>query len=107
MRVVLAAAILLLLSVDALGHDHWISHGKYRDPVTRHDCCGEHDCIPVNADRVRVTPAGYHLLDFNEVIPFARAIPSERDDDGVFRYYRCKYYQDTLTRCFFTPLGGV
>jgi hypothetical protein len=110
-----AAFILLLLvwwlffSTPAAAHDHWISRGNYSDPVERWHCCGEDDCDPVSPDDIQPTTGGYLIKSTKETIPFKRTIPAEPDDDGVTRYYTCRWKKlsdpNTL-RCFFAPFGG-
>lgn len=105
---VLTLVLFLLFVATAAGHDHWINHGNYKDPLSGVSCCGENDCLPIEANRVALEATGYRLLDFdNEIIPFARVIPSEADGDNAARYYRCEWGGNHTTRCFFAPIGGV
>jgi hypothetical protein len=95
---ILSGAILTLcIGVPpALSHDFWINRGKYTSPIDGSHCCGNHDCMAVAPDNVRVTPSGY-ALSTGEVVPFREAIGSE---DG--QYWRCKR-SDGSRRCFFAP----
>jgi len=96
----LATALVLLMSIPALGHDHWINHGKYLDPVTGQHCCNENDCKQVselerekwtfNQDGTIVVPTQSGSLTFQK----SQLHVSE---DGL--WYRCVH------RCIFRPSG--
>lgn len=97
---------LLLASLVILAHDpdtgdaNWIWQNGYkgRDGVS---CCGPTDCEWLDPRNVKVTPAGYFLVNFNETVPFSEATPTE---DG--RFWRC-HSSDNQRRCFFAPMGAV
>jgi len=88
--------LLALMSTPAAAHDHWINRGDYKGSDGQH-CCGPNDCFRVPGDRIKATPRGYVLLDYNETVPYSQAIPSE---DRSF--WRCKKW-DGSRRCFFAP----
>jgi len=66
-----AVVILAILTEAALGHDHWISRGEYRDPVTKEWCCGAFDCFEISEKDVRVTPNGVEIISTKETVPFS------------------------------------
>lgn len=84
------------------GQPNWITKGEYRGKDGVH-CCGPNDCEKVDRTRIKFTPNGIVLLDFNnEVVPYTEAAPSE---DQFF--WRChKYNELKERRCFFAPVGG-
>lgn len=55
----LAAAGLALFASQAQGHD-W--YGSTSDPMFQSNCCGGHDCAPVDPSFVSETKDGFHLL---------------------------------------------
>jgi hypothetical protein len=89
------------LAPPALAHDDhdWIRQGGYRSPLTNEWCCGEDDCVPVPADQVEPTPAGWRILPTGEVVPYVDTLRSE---DG--RFWRC-HQPNGVRRCFFAPPG--
>jgi len=97
-RIAFAASLLFLLAVSrpAAAHDFWINWGGYKSPTGEH-CCGDHDCLALTPDEVRVTPSGYSLPT-GELVPFSEAQKSEDSS-----YWRCKRY-DGSRRCFFAPM---
>jgi hypothetical protein len=96
-----AACIGVALSVLAVtlvyGHDHWINHGKYLDPVTGLHCCDQHDCKTLDETAIegalRLPDGGLTV----EGVTFRRG-QQHKSEDG--RWYRC------ATRCVFTPVDG-
>lgn len=100
-----AAVAALCLAAPAGAHEHWINAGHYRDPVTGHLCCGDHDCFPQPAGLVDEVSGGYVLLETGETIPEARAI-----DSGDGQFWTCRYpaghVQAGQIRCFFRPVAG-
>jgi hypothetical protein len=86
-------------SSPALAHDSWISAGGYRN-VAGEWCCGLGDCFVVPPENVKMSPAGYAMVD-GELVPFKEAQPSP---DGA--YWRCKR-PDGTRRCFFAPPPGM
>lgn len=103
-----AAFLLILLAISpALAHDpdtgdpNWITEGAYSGADNIH-CCGPRDCFPIKPDRIKQTPAGFVLLDYeNELVPYSEATPSEDK-----RFWRCQKW-DKTRRCFFAPYGGT
>lgn len=105
MRLIIAAACVVGLSVSAESHEFWINKGKYKGRDNVH-CCGEKDCPVIEKSDVTVTPRGYVLKTYNnELVPFSEATPSEIEEDGEMRFYRCHDPRGNR-RCFFAPYGG-
>jgi hypothetical protein len=108
----IALVAILTASVEALGHDSWISRGGMRNNAGEW-CCGAGDCgvktagvVVASKDGWRVNavftiegaaPAGTVSFDVREVIPYSEAQPSP---DGEF--WACKR-PDGSRRCFFAP----
>lgn len=99
-------AILVLLCVPALAHDpdtgepNWITDDKYKgsDNV---GCCGPKDCDRVDPARIKATQSGLWLMDFNELVPWSEATPSQDR-----HYWRCHRWDEARSRrCFFAPVG--
>jgi hypothetical protein len=59
-------------SSPALAHDSWISAGGYRN-VAGEWCCGLGDCFVVPPENVKMSPAGYAMVD-GELVPRAMTI---------------------------------
>jgi hypothetical protein len=97
-RTVLPAALVVLglFSPPSWAHDFWINHGSYKSPADGTHCCGKNDCHLVRADGVRITPAGYRLID-GQTVPYSETLTSE---DG--EYWMCQRH-DGSRRCFFAP----
>jgi hypothetical protein len=91
-------------------HDSWINRGGYKEPGTDIPCCGEGDCVAIDAKHVKAGRGGYWISGFQavdgkdksytEIVPFTEAQPSP---DGL--YWRCKR-PDGTRRCFFSPNNG-
>ncbi len=63
------------------------------------ECCADHDCTEISADRVKPTPGGY-IVDGK----FTVAQKDVRDSpDG--RYHAC-FPKPDFMRCFFAPPNG-
>lgn len=97
---ILASCYLLWLALPAAAHDHWINEGRYRSPIDGMLCCGKEDCVSIDAKLVTISPRGYEIAEYKDVIPFTEALPSE---DG--KYHRCHNPVGSL-RCFFAPGQG-
>jgi hypothetical protein len=89
----------LVGATPALAHDSWISAGGFRNPAGEW-CCGLGDCSVVPPENVKMSAAGYQMID-GEIVPFKEAQPSP---DGA--YWRCKR-PDGTRRCFFAPPPGT
>lgn len=106
-QIVLGTALWsLLLSIDVEAHD-WYSSTS--DPVYQSNCCGGHDCAPVDPSWVTPVKEGYHLrmtaaqaLTINPgaqspvdaVIPWSRVqSPPKATKDGA-QFYACIYDRD-------------
>ncbi len=96
----LAAFAATLMLTPTLAHDHWISHGGYRNAAGEW-CCGEGDCFVVPAVQTVTLPAVGYRLPSGEFVPIGEAQPSP---DGQF--WRCRR-PDGSRRCFFAPPPNV
>jgi hypothetical protein len=97
----MAACIGLVLSALAVtlvyGHDHWIRHGKYLDPVTGQHCCNENDCKALTEAAIETVMRGPGGSLTVEGVTFRRG-QQHKSEDG--HWYRC------ASRCVFTPVDG-
>ena len=92
------AIVTVIIASAAVAHDSWISRNQARSPISGEQCCGDHDCFVIPADRVQMNGIGYDLLLTPvETVPFRETLPSQ---DG--QYWRCKR-PDGSRRCFFAP----
>jgi hypothetical protein len=89
----------LLGASPALAHDSWISAGGFRN-IGGEWCCGTEDCFVVPPENVKMSPAGYQMIN-GEFVPLSETQPSP---DGA--YWRCKR-ADGTRRCFFAPPPGT
>lgn len=95
-RALFAAILLLISSVFAGAHDHWINREKLHDPVTRAWCCDETDCFAQPAGEVTPAPGGYRIKSTGELIPHKRFLWRSPDD----KWWRCGFSE---TRCLIGP----
>ncbi len=96
------AAVLLTASAAltvTYAHDSWISRGGFRNGAGEW-CCGEGDCEALPPNSVKLSPAGYQMVN-GEFVPLNEAQPSP---DGA--YWRC-HRPDGTRRCFFAPPNGM
>lgn len=105
------AAHLTLSGKVVLGHS-W--YGTMSDPVYQSNCCGGHDCAPVDPEWVSVEGDGYRLrmtLDQARTVnpsttaPVDAFIPGKRvqsPPDGKHLFYACIYDSDRAE-----PRNGV
>jgi hypothetical protein len=84
---------------DAHDEHDWIRKGRYRSPLTNEWCCGKEDCVPIPANQIEPTPAGWRIEPTGEVVPYVDTLRSE---DG--RFWRC-HQPNGMRRCFFAPPG--
>jgi len=102
---VLAIAPLLALGSGASAHDVW-SNG---DPVpawVKKACCGPEDVHHLTPDQVHLTPAGWRVDGYPDLIPIGKELPSP--DGGYWIFYRTLYNGDkSIVYCFFTPFNGT
>lgn len=90
----------LMAASAAAAHDSWISRNGLKNAAGEW-CCGEGDCFVIPPESVKVDGVGYVLFGV-ETVPYAEAMPSQPDHDGVMQYIRCKR-PDGSRRCFFAP----
>lgn len=98
---VACAFALQFVPTPAIGHDHWISQGRYTDENGIH-CCNEHDIEQLSDDRVRMAPDGY-WIDGRIFIPKGKALPSE---DGKWWVAWKGGVKGGDPRCFFFAGGS-
>lgn len=98
-------AVLLLVPLGALAHDHgpgsWINNQRLTDPVTKDWCCNLIDCRE-ETENVRAVERGFLILDTNEIIPTARVI--WKSPGG---WWRCRNLKTNATRCLIGPPLGT
>ncbi len=83
--------------VSAMGHESWISKGKFKNAANEW-CCGDIDCVVIPEEQVHPNGVGYDLiLERSETVPYGETLPSM---DG--KYWRC-HRPDGSRRCFFAP----
>jgi len=93
----LALALLVLLATPSIGHDHWINHGKYLDPVTGQHCCDQNDCKRLSSAAIETVVRGPEGAMTVEGVTFRKG-QQHKSEDGF--WYRC------ASRCVFTPVDG-
>lgn len=83
--------LLLLLTSEAWGHDHWINNRNLKDPATGVHCCSAHqDCNPAKVDGVREVTGGFLVVVTGEIISHPRVLWESRDG----AWWVCLMYQD-------------
>lgn len=101
MKKVAALAFSIVIVTPAFAHEHWISQGGYRDPVSGESCCGEEDCHVLLENEFQAVEGGWVIISTGERIEHARELVSQ---DG--QYWRCQWGNHPKTRCFFIPFQG-
>ncbi len=91
-------------SNTARAHDVW-DNGEPVPPWVKHQCCGTEDAHHLLKTQVHVTPEGYLLDGYSQVISENRLLPSP--DGSWWVFYRD--YPDgsqSSVFCFFGPTQG-
>ena len=98
-------AALLLLSSPASAHDRW-ADGSPVPAWVKTACCGPEDVHHLRPEQVRLTPEGYWVEGYPEVIPVGKALPSADGDYWIF-YKELGAGMFSSVYCFFTPFKGT
>ena len=100
-----AVAVLLTLSaVPAAAHDAW-DNGMAVPSWVKAQCCGPGDAHHLAPSQVHVTPTGYRVEGYREIIPEQRLSPSPDGEWWVF-YRNFGTGQQSPVYCFFGPPQG-
>jgi len=97
--IVLWAVGVLVLLIIVWGIGEAMAHDAAMGWSYPWECCHDHDCTEISADRVHTSPSGY-VIDGHIVVPQSEV---RQSPDG--RYHACFPKPDKL-RCFFAPPTG-
>ena len=103
----LAASAMLTVAIfasEADAHDYWAS-GEAVPAWVKSECCGVADAHHLRPDQVHVTPSGYKVDGYREIIPEKRLLPSPDGDWWVF-YRNSNDGNQGPVYCFFGPVQG-
>ena len=101
----LAALALAAFSSAAPAHDVW-SNGEPVPAWVKKACCGPEDVHHLSPSQVHLTPGGWRVEGYPDLIPIGKELPSP--DGGYWIFYRTFSNGDTsMVYCFFTPLNGT
>ena len=104
MRIILAA-IGIVYAGFAGAHDVW-ANGEVVPDWVKKSCCGPQDVHHLQPDQVHVTPQGWRVDGYPDVIPMGSEMPSQDGDYWIF--YRVLSNGDyTRVYCFFAPFSGL
>ena len=92
------------LASEAEAHERWADGGPVPAWV-KQQCCGPADAHHLQPAQVHVTPAGYRVDGYRDVIPEDRLLPSPDGDWWVFYATMPNGRQDPVY-CFFGPPQG-
>jgi hypothetical protein len=103
LKIVLTAAFLAFATVGSSAHDLWSNDQPVPEWVKK-SCCGKEDAHNLPDEVVKVTPQGYAIPEYPDVIPYAKALPSP---DGTYWAFYQKNEYGWMMFCFFAPIPGV
>ena len=93
------------LSVStAQAHDAW-QNGDPVPPWVKSACCGPEDVHHLTEDQIHITPQGYKIDGYPEIIPLERALPSPDGTPWVFYRQVGSYFSPVY--CLFVSLKGT
>lgn len=97
-----AVLLLIVLALAAVG------------PARAHDwyppnCCSGHDCRPIDADGVLLTPGGFFVKESGELIPYDSPKIIKTPPEGGGQFHRCSRggTADGATICLYIPNWGT
>lgn len=100
----LTLVVLTLGVTPAAAHDHWA--GAMPVPAwVKAQCCGPGDAHHLDPSQVHVTPTGYRVDGYRDIIPEKRLAPSPDGEWWVF-YRTFGTGQQSPIYCFFGPPQG-
>lgn len=87
-------AALALSAAPAAAHEPY----EHLRSQTGHECCGERDCRPIDAERLRHTSQGYELSIGGMWwrVPEDAVIPNPFRDGAVHACWRYPYYDGSM-----------
>lgn len=91
-------------AAEVRAHEQWADGGQVPAWV-KQQCCGSAEAHQLRPDQVHITPSGYKVDGYRELIPEKRLLPSP--DGSWWVFYR--NYSDGNqgpVRCFFGPPQG-
>ena len=97
------APVMLFDGVGADAHDVWSNGVSVPDWVKRM-CCGSSEAHNLRDREVKLTPKGYIINGWPEVIPYAKALPSP---DGTYWAFYQNVDDGNSMNCFFAPMGST
>ena len=93
------------LSVStAQAHDAWQNEDPVPDWISK-ACCGPEDVHHLTEDQIHITPQGYKIDGYPEIIPLERALPSPDGTPWVFYRQVGSYFSPVY--CLFVSLKGT
>ena len=108
-RALIAIALLAAMPASTSAHKVWANGDPVPEWIQR-SCCGPADAHHLTVDQVHQVPGGYKVDGLDEIIPTAKALPSQDGDYWVFYPAENQYYQGSKAGftvfCFFAPLTG-
>jgi hypothetical protein len=99
---ILSIAPALLFESAAEAHDIWNNGAAVPEWVKRL-CCGEIEAHNLRNSEVKMTPNGYVINGWPEIIPYEKALPSP--DGSYWAFYENVDDGDAM-HCFFAPMGS-
>jgi len=105
MKLLVAVAILLGITVSAKAHDQW-GNGEPVPAWVKKYCCGPEDVHHLTDKQVSVQPDGYHIVGTPLIVPFKEALPSP--DGSTWAFFKVTKNPDGTQSfspiyCFFYP----
>ena len=99
-----AFVIIASMAAPAYSHTVWENGEPVPDWVSK-ACCGKEDVHHLTEDQVHITPDGYRIDGYPDLIPLNRALPSPDGTPWVFYRQIGSYFSPVY--CFFVPLKGT
>ncbi|MGD1037381.1 MAG: hypothetical protein ABR878_09320 [Roseiarcus sp.] len=93
--------VILFNGARADAHDLW-RNGEPVPEWVKRMCCGSIEAHNLRDSEVKVTPDGYLINGWPDVIPYAKALPSP--DGTYWAFYEDVDDGDSMN-CFFAPIG--
>ena len=96
-------SVILLAGTGAKAHDFW-NNGLPVPEWVKRACCGPFEAHNLRDKDVKLTPQGYIIIGWPEVIPYAKALPSP---DGTYWAFYDNVDDGNTMHCFFAPVGST